>query len=48
MIGGESQSFAGATPLAHWLLFFIIGDCSLVIRYEQAISTSNQTRRKRL
>jgi len=34
MIDGESQSFAGAIPLAHRLLFFIIGDCSSAIRYE--------------
>jgi hypothetical protein len=33
-IDGESQSFADAIPLAHRLLFFIIGDCSSVIRYE--------------
>jgi HSP20 family protein len=33
-IDGESQSFAGAIPLAHRLLFFIIGDCSPVIRYK--------------
>jgi HSP20 family protein len=30
----ESQSFAGGILLAHRLLFFIIGDCSSVIRYE--------------
>jgi hypothetical protein len=47
MIDGESQSFAGAIPLAHRLLFFIIGDGSSVIFSSQAISTSNQTRRKR-
>jgi hypothetical protein len=34
MVDGEWQSFAGAIPLAHWLLFFIIGDCSSVIRCE--------------
>jgi HSP20 family protein len=34
MIDDEWQSFAGAIPLAHRLLFFIIGDCSPVIRYE--------------
>jgi len=34
MLDGEWQSFAGAIPLAHRLLFFIIGDCSPVIRYE--------------
>jgi HSP20 family protein len=33
-IDGESQSFAGAIPLAQRLLFFIIGDYSPVIRYE--------------
>jgi hypothetical protein len=31
MIDGERQSFAGAIPLAHMLLFFIIGYCSPVI-----------------
>jgi hypothetical protein len=31
MIDGEWQSFAGAIPLAHRLLFFIIGGCSSVI-----------------
>jgi HSP20 family protein len=34
MIDGEWQSFAGAIPLAHRLLFFIIGGCSSVTRYE--------------
>jgi HSP20 family protein len=34
MIDGEWQSFAGAILLAHRLLFFIIGVCSSVIRYE--------------
>src|SRR5262249_19916182 len=34
MIEGESQSVADAIPLAHRLLFFIIGDCSPVICYE--------------
>jgi HSP20 family protein len=34
LIDGGLQSFAGVNPLAHWLLFFIIGGCSSVIRYE--------------
>jgi HSP20 family protein len=34
MIDDEWQSFAGAIPLAHRLLFFIIGGCSSVIHYE--------------
>jgi HSP20 family protein len=34
MIDGEWKSFAGPIPLAHGLLFFIIGGRSSVIRYE--------------
>ena len=35
MIDGESQGFCGRhVSLAHRLLFFIVGDCSSVIRYE--------------
>jgi HSP20 family protein len=34
MTDGESENSAGAIPLAHRLLFFLIGNCSAVIRYE--------------
>jgi HSP20 family protein len=34
MVDGENQGFAGAIPLAHRLLFFLISNCSAVIRYE--------------
>jgi HSP20 family protein len=34
MIGGESRGFTGAIPLAHRLLFFIVSDCSSVVRHE--------------